>query len=138
MKNKKTFLKGLLDKIIVESKYGVDRDNKKIQTGHSLTFDFRMKTVNDKLIYKDKSKKSLGYEIRQGKDSVKTDDLNFFTKRGVKKKSLNYLNLDKRSQNNGNIAKNCNFNSFDDLQNLNTSNIYCSVLLCNCGIIFDF
>ena len=63
LKNKKTFLKGLLDKIIVESKYGVDRDNKKIQTGHSLTFHFKMKIVNDKLIYKDKSKKSLGYEI---------------------------------------------------------------------------
>ena len=63
MKNKKTFLKGLLDKIIVESKYGVDRDNKKIQTVHSLTFHFKMKIVNDKLIYKDKSKKSLGYEI---------------------------------------------------------------------------
>ena len=94
-----------------------------------------MKIVKDKLIYKDKSKKSLGYEIRQGKDSVKTDDLNFFTKRGVKKKSLNYLNLDKSSQNNGNITKNCNFNSFDDLQNLNTSNIYCSLLLCNDRIL---
>ena len=97
-----------------------------------------MKIVNDKLIYKDKSKKSLGYEIWQGKDSVKTDDLNFFTKRGVKKKSLNYLNLDKSSQNNRNITKNCNFNGFDDLQNLNTSNIYCSLLLCNDWILKKF
>ena len=83
------FLLGLLEDIQVHSIYGKNRDKKDTQVGHSLTYNFKMRIIDDKLIYKDKSNKNLGYEIIQGKKSHKTDKVDITLSRGNKKKTVN-------------------------------------------------
>lgn len=62
----KEFLQGIIEKIVVNSDYGIVRNND-VQIGHSLSFHFKLKIVDDNLIYKNKDKKSEGYSIVQGK-----------------------------------------------------------------------
>ena len=52
------------------------RTKKNKQLGHSFNIEFNMKVVKDELIYKDESKKSLGYEIKEGKNKSKTESVN--------------------------------------------------------------
>ena len=75
-------MKGLINKITVNSEYGDDkRTGKRTQIGHSFQIDFNLKVVNDELIYNDESKKSLGYEIKEGKKKSKTESVNLTTSR---------------------------------------------------------
>lgn len=55
--DKKTFLKSIIDKIIVKSKDKVD---------HELTLKFKFPYVDDKLIYHDINDKSKGYILKDG------------------------------------------------------------------------
>lgn len=57
IEDKKNFLNGIIEKIIVFS------DNIR---EHELIIHFRLPYVDDELIYKDISKKSLGYTIQKG------------------------------------------------------------------------
>ena len=71
------WIRGLVNKITVNSEYGEDKRTKKNkQLGHSFNIEFNMKVVKDELIYKDESKKSLGYEIKEGKNKSKTESVN--------------------------------------------------------------
>jgi hypothetical protein len=45
-----------------------------------------MKVVNDKLIYEDESNKSLGYEIKEGRDKLTTQSFKLRKSRGTVKK----------------------------------------------------
>ena len=90
--SQRDFLKGLLNDITVHSVIEKNRDNDDKQLGHSLTYNFKMKIVNDKLLYKDKNNKSLGYEIIQGKNSHKTDVVDISLSRGHKKKNNKKVN----------------------------------------------
>lgn len=58
--SKKTFLEGLIDKIVVHSEMGLNRDEKEVPTGHSFVIKFKMSIVNDKLEYNDESDKRKG------------------------------------------------------------------------------
>ena len=61
MQVKKRFLEGLLENILVTS------DDK--QT-HSITLNFKIPFVNDKLVWKDQTKKSDGYDLTGGDNNI--------------------------------------------------------------------
>ena len=61
MQVKKRFLEGLLENILVTS------DDK--QT-HSITLKFKIPYVNDKLVWKDQTKKSDGYDLTGGDNNI--------------------------------------------------------------------
>ena len=82
---KKTFLSGLLDKIVVNAEMGLNRDEKEVQTGHSFDIKFKMKVVNDKLDYIDESDKRKGYNLRHGRNTLKTGLVNEVTSRAGRK-----------------------------------------------------
>ena len=86
--DKKRWVEGLVKKIVVHSEYGLNREEKEVQVGHSFDIHFKMKIVNDQLIYKDESNKKLGYEIKDGKSVLKLDEVNFNYLRGPKKKQV--------------------------------------------------
>ena len=65
--DKREFLRGLVDKVIVHSELGLDRNEKEFQVGHSFDIKFKMPIVNDKLIWNDNENKKKGYEIKKGK-----------------------------------------------------------------------
>ena len=67
-----TFLEGLIDKIVVSGVNGLNRDKKKVQIGHDLDIHFKMNIVGDELVYLDDKKKSLGYNLIEGKNRQKT------------------------------------------------------------------
>ena len=69
---KKDFLKGVLDKVVVNAEMGLDRNEKTVQIGHSFDIKFKMKVVNDKLDYIDESDKKKGYNLKDGKNIYKT------------------------------------------------------------------
>lgn len=85
--DKKRWVEGLVKKIVVHSEYGLNREEKEVQVGHSFDIHFKMKIVNDQLVYKDESNKKLGYEIKDGKSVLKLDEVNFNYLRGSKKKA---------------------------------------------------
>jgi hypothetical protein len=70
---KKDFLRGMISKIIVHSEIGLNRSEKEVQTGHSFDIEFKMKIVKDKLIWNDESDKRKGYNLKDGKNSLKTE-----------------------------------------------------------------
>ncbi len=74
-KKQKDFLDGLLDKIVVRSSFGQDRNGEEVQTGHKLDFHYKLKIVYDKIVYKDNDKKSDGYEVVEGKKRVSTGEV---------------------------------------------------------------
>lgn len=84
----KEFLKGILDKVIVKSEY----DNKDKQQGHSFDFLFKMKIIDDKFEWIDKTVTPRTYKVKQGRDSDKSDGIvkfaiprNFLNKKSKKK-----------------------------------------------------
>ena len=77
--SKKTFLEGLIDKIVVHSEMGLNRDEKEVQTGHSFDIKFKMNIVNDKLEWNDESDKRKGYNLRDGRNTLKTGLVNEVT-----------------------------------------------------------
>lgn len=85
-KKQKDFLDGLLDKIVVRSSFGQDRNGKEVQTGHKLDFHYKLKIVDDKIVYKDNDKKLDGYEVIEGKKKVSTGEVKFSSPRGTKRK----------------------------------------------------
>ena len=72
MKKKKEFLEGVLSKIIVQSEMGLNRNEKSVQVGHSFNIRFKMKIVNDKIIWNDESDKRKGYNLKDGRNLYKT------------------------------------------------------------------
>jgi site-specific DNA recombinase len=70
---KEEFLKGLLDKIIVSAEFDENRDKVVKQQGHSFKLMFNLALVDDKVVYTDEKNKRLGYDVKGGKKSLKTD-----------------------------------------------------------------
>ena len=83
------FLLGVLDKIIVRSCFGNDRNGKEVQTGHKLDFHFKLKIVEDSFKWKDKSKKPWQYEIKEGGKKISSNEIYMSTPRGTKPKKKN-------------------------------------------------
>ena len=69
---KKEFLQGLLSKIVVHSEMGVNRSEKEVQVGHSFDIKFKIKIVNDKIIWNDEGDKRKGYNLKDGRNLYKT------------------------------------------------------------------
>lgn len=87
-KNKQEFLRGLLESVVVKSVMGNDRDGKEVQVGHSLELNFKMKIVNDKLVWKDEKNKNKGYDLKNGKSKLsKTNVKGITMTKGRKKKA---------------------------------------------------
>ena len=82
------FLNGVLNKIIIKSEYGLDRDGtKEIQKAHTIDFQFKLKIVDDFYYKLGSSEKSVKeYEVKSGKNIAQTDALRFTTKRNKLKK----------------------------------------------------
>ena len=81
---KRNFLQGLLNRIIVHSTYGSNRDEKEVQIGHRLELKFKLNIVADKLIWNDEKNKKKGYEIKKGKSNLKIADESITMKLGRK------------------------------------------------------
>ena len=79
-------LNGLIDRISVSPVMGETRDGKETQRGHIFNIKFKLPIVNDGIEYKNDKKKSDGYSLKDGKKSVKTDELLSMNGRPSKKK----------------------------------------------------
>ena len=79
-------LNGLIDRISVSPVMGETRDGKETQRGHIFNIKFKLPIVNDGFEYTDDKKKSDGYSLKDGKKSVKTDEL--LTMNGRPKKKM--------------------------------------------------
>ncbi len=78
----KEFLNGVLKTIIINPEYDFNRDEKKVQKGHSVEFLFKMKIVDDSLNWIDKSISPQIYEIIEGKDRERSNEvMKFISKR---------------------------------------------------------
>jgi hypothetical protein len=64
---------------------GLNRVEKEVQTGHSFDIKFKMKVVNDKLDYIDESDKRKGYNLKHGRNILKTGLVNEVTSRAGRK-----------------------------------------------------
>ena len=85
--DKKQFVNGLMDKIIVSAEFDENRDKILKQQGHSFKFMFNLALVDDKIVYKDESNKRLGYDVKGGKKSLSTDMIyNVTARSGVYKR----------------------------------------------------
>jgi len=90
---KQEFLKGLLDKIVVSAEFELNRDNVSKQQGHSFKLMFNIALVEDEILYKDETNKRLGYDVKSGKKSLKTEMVREVTARsGVYKRKKNTKN----------------------------------------------
>lgn len=83
--DKKKFLDGLINSIRVNAEMGLNRVEKEVQTGHSFDIKFKMKVVNDKLDYIDESDKRKGYNLKHGRNILKTGLVNEVTSRAGRK-----------------------------------------------------
>tara|TARA_Y100000385_G_C12930993_1_gene566752 strand:+ start:210 stop:464 length:255 start_codon:yes stop_codon:yes gene_type:complete len=72
-------LRGVLSKIIVNAEMGVNRDEKEVQNGHSFDIKFKLKVVDDKLVYIDELDKRKGYNLKDGRNIFKTGLVNEVT-----------------------------------------------------------
>ena len=81
-----TLLEGIISKIIVSPVLGETREGKDTQRGHIFNIKFKLPIVNDGIEYKNDKKKSDGYSLKDGKKSVKTDELLTMNGRPSKKK----------------------------------------------------
>ena len=81
-----TLLEGIISKIIVSPVLGETREGKDTQRGHVFDIKFKLPIVNDGIDYKNDKKKSDGYSLKDGKKSVKTDELLSMNGRPSKKK----------------------------------------------------
>ena len=86
----KDFLKGVLNKIIIKGEYGLNRDDKEVQVGHSVDFLFKMKIIDDDFKWVDKSSSPQKYEVIQGKNKDSSGLMRFVSKRNrsPKKKAI--------------------------------------------------
>ena len=86
----KDFLKGVLNQIIIKSEYGMNRDGKEVQVGHSVDFLFKMKIIDDDFRWVDKSSSPQKYEVIQGKNTDSSGVMRFVSKRSrsPKKKAI--------------------------------------------------
>ena len=86
----KDFLKGVLNQIIIKSEYGMNRDGKEVQVGHSVDFLFKMKIIDDDFRWVDKSSSPQKYEVIQGKNTDSSGVMRFVSKRSrsPKKKTI--------------------------------------------------
>ena len=85
--DKKQFVNGLMDKIIVSAEFDDNRDKILKQQGHSFKFMFNLALVDDKIVYKDESNKRLGYDVKGGKKSLSTNMIyNVTARSGVYKR----------------------------------------------------
>ena len=73
-----------MDKIIVRSVYGKNRDEKDIQIGHKLELKFKLNIVGDELVWNDINNKKKGYEIKKGKSNLQITDKSITMKLGRK------------------------------------------------------
>ena len=83
-----TLLEGIISKIIVSPVLGETREGKDTQRGHIFDIKFKLPIVNDGIDYKNDKKKSDGYSLKDGKKSVKTDELLTLNGRPKKKVEL--------------------------------------------------
>jgi hypothetical protein len=82
-KQKQTYLTGIVDKIVVKSVTGKNRNEEDIQIGHKYKIHYKRSIVNDKIEYADAKNKGKGYKVIEGKNLFKTNLLNEVTaKRG--------------------------------------------------------
>jgi len=82
-KQKQTYLKGIVEKIVVKAVIGKNRDEEDTQIGHKFEVHYKRKIVNDTIEYKDTNNKKEGYKVIEGKNLFKTSLLNEVTaKRG--------------------------------------------------------
>ncbi len=82
-KQKQTYLKGIVEKIIVKPVIGKNRNEEDIQIGHKFDIHYKRKIVNDKIEYNDAKNKRKGYKVKEGKNIYETALLNEVTaKRG--------------------------------------------------------
>ena len=79
-------LEGIIDHITVSPVLGETREGKDTQRGHIFNIKFKLPIVNDGIEYKNDKKKSDGYSLKDGKKSVKTDELLTMNGRPSKKK----------------------------------------------------
>ena len=79
-------IEGIVDQIIVSLVIGQTREGKDTQRGHIFNIKFKLPIVNDGIEYKNDKKKSDGYSLKDGKKSVKTDELLTMNGRPSKKK----------------------------------------------------
>ena len=82
-KKQKEFIHGLVDKVIVHGDIGEYRNQVK-QIGHRLEIHYKMNIVDDELIYKDEKNKKLGYVIKEGTNTEKSNIMKFVTSRKKK------------------------------------------------------
>ena len=68
----KEFLDGLTERITVHSNIGMNRSEKEVQVGHSFDIKFKMKIVNDKIIWNDESDQRKGYNLQDGRNICET------------------------------------------------------------------
>jgi len=67
------------------SQMGLNRNEKSVQVGHSFSIRFKMKIVNDKIIWNDESDKRKGYNLKYGRNILKTGLVNEVTSRAGRK-----------------------------------------------------
>ena len=65
---------------------GKDRNKKTVQIGHKFDINFKLNLVDDYIKYKDEKKKSKGYNVVEGRNVLKTRNLDVGTTKGRKKK----------------------------------------------------
>ena len=66
---------------------GKDRNKKTVQIGHKFDINFKLNLVDDYIKYKDEKKKSKGYNVVEGRNVLKTRNLDVGTTKGRKKSS---------------------------------------------------
>jgi len=97
-KNQSPWIKGLIDRIVVNAKDGPDRDGNIKQVGHKFGVFFKMKVVKDKLTYIDPDDKSSGYNVTEGRKKSSSDVVNLTKGRGKKKDDDNPTESNHRSE----------------------------------------
>ena len=82
-KKQKEFIHGLVDKVIVHGDIGEYKNQVK-QIWHRLEIHYKINIVDDELIYKDEKNKKLGYVIKEGTNTQKSNTMKFVTSRKKK------------------------------------------------------
>ena len=83
--DKRQWLNGLLEKVIVHVVDGQDRNGNWVQVGHKFEVIFKLPVVKDKFNWTNPDDKRLGYEIKEGRKKLTTDTVNLQKGRGKKK-----------------------------------------------------
>jgi hypothetical protein len=81
-------LEGIIEQIVVTPTFDENRDGKEVQVGHRFNVQFKLPIVDDKVVYKDGSNKTKGYNVVDGVNHLETDELRI-SKGGRPKKKGN-------------------------------------------------